>query len=157
MLKKLAWKWFDADNTRVVVFRSSITQHQRRETAAHFNDQPWLEVTNHAVGHQGVRTIKKTVVEIKSTLVLQSASLENVYTRSGILENDSAVERAESHRSCQCPRVHSVDSRAFQARIECQESAGRSALASRENHVSPKSEKPLETFRSAQGEGQLPR
>src|SRR6266436_8761015 len=63
--KKVAWKWFNTNDRREAIFRCGLTQCERRKTATHFDNQARLEVTNHAVGHQRVNTIKKTVAKIK--------------------------------------------------------------------------------------------
>ena len=46
-------------------FAAACAQNKRRKTAAHFDDQPWLKMANHAVSHEGINTIKKTVPKIK--------------------------------------------------------------------------------------------
>src|SRR4030095_4541052 len=73
----------------------------------------------------------------KASSVQAEALLKGCYIRPGILENGFAADRAASSRSCQSPRVRWVGSRAFQATIECRESARKSVLASRETRASP--------------------
>src|SRR4029077_2797036 len=46
-----------------------ITQDQRRETAAHLDNQLRLEMTDHAVSDQSIHAIKKLITEMKSILL----------------------------------------------------------------------------------------
>src|SRR4249919_1060830 len=65
VLQKFLRKGFDADESRVVVFRGSLAQKQGRKTAADFDDQLRLKMAGHAVSDQGIRAIKEIVIEIK--------------------------------------------------------------------------------------------
>src|SRR6476660_4262114 len=65
LLEKFLGKGFDADESRVVVFRGSLAQKQGRKAAADFNDQSRLKIADHAVSDQSVRAIKEMVIEIK--------------------------------------------------------------------------------------------
>jgi hypothetical protein len=60
--EKFLRKRFDTGESRAVVFRGRFPQNQGREAAADFDYRPWLKVADHAVGNQGVRAIKETVV-----------------------------------------------------------------------------------------------
>ena len=38
-------------SARGLVFGSSLAEHERRKTAAHFDDPPWLKVADHTVSN----------------------------------------------------------------------------------------------------------
>ena len=57
-------------------FCSSLAQNKRRKTAAHFDDQPWLKMPNHAVSHEGINTIEKTVPKIEPIVLLSFSGWE---------------------------------------------------------------------------------
>src|SRR5947207_9665158 len=59
---------FDADESRGVVFYGRLAQKQRGKSAANFDDQTRLEMTDHAVSDQRVCAIKEMVIEIKVNL-----------------------------------------------------------------------------------------
>src|SRR5215217_5714908 len=60
--KKLARKGIDTDQSRILIFGSSLPEHERRKTATHLYDQLRLKMADHTVSDQCINATKRPLL-----------------------------------------------------------------------------------------------